>query len=171
MTIDSQPAANNQGLFAEQAERFANSSRLSVRAGRFLHRVFRKRSSVFGAIVILIVILSAILAPVIAPFPPTQIKPAEALRAPSSTNLLGTDEIGRDILSRIIYGARVSIMVGVISIGIAMLLGIPLGLFSGFFGGWSDSVIMRLMDVLLAFPAIVLASSSWPCSGPPPSTP
>ena len=139
-------------------ERTRETRRTGVRElGRFLQRFFRNRGAIFGAIVVGIVLVCAIFAPFVAPYSPTLIVPGEMLLSPSAAHLMGTDDIGRDILSRIIYGARVSIIVGVISIGIAMLLGIPLGILSGYYGKRLDSVIMRFMDVLLAFPALVLA--------------
>jgi peptide/nickel transport system permease protein len=141
----------------ELGSRYLDSSRASVRLRRFLRRLFRNRSAVFGAIVVALILFCAIFAPFVAPYSPTAIHSADSLMPPSWKHLLGTDDIGRDLLSRIIFGARVSIMVGVVSIGLATLLGIPLGVISGFYGGATDSIIMRLMDVLLAFPALVLA--------------
>lgn len=139
------------------AERYFRSNRPSVRLRNFLSRLFRNRAALFGAIVVSIIVLSAIFAPLIAPYSPTSIVGSDALLAPSAKHLLGTDDIGRDLLSRIIFGSRVSLMVGVVSIAIAMLLGVPLGIIAGFYGGATDSIIMRAMDVLLAFPALVLA--------------
>jgi peptide/nickel transport system permease protein len=126
-------------------------------ASRFLRQLLRSRTTLFGTVIVVLMLLVAALAPYIAPYEPNAIHSKEMLLSPSSLHLLGTDDLGRDILSRIIFGARVSIMVGAISIGIAMLLGIPLGLFAGFYGGLTDSIFMRIMDVLLAFPAMVLA--------------
>jgi len=139
------------------AERFIDSSRLTTRARRFSRRLFRNRGAIFGAVVVGLVVICAVFSPLVAPYSPTEINSIDMLLPPSWEHLMGTDDIGRDILSRIIYGARVSIIVGVVSIGLAMLLGIPLGVVSGFFGGQVDSVVMRLMDVLLSFPALVLA--------------
>jgi peptide/nickel transport system permease protein len=109
-----------------------------------------------GALIILIVIIVAIGAPWIAPYDPIE-QPFKRLLPPSLTNLLGTDEFGRDVLSRIIYGSRVSLYVGVLAIGIALAGGLVLGLVAGYFGGMIDSIVMRVMDVLYAFPFIVLA--------------
>jgi peptide/nickel transport system permease protein len=141
----------------EEILHYVDSSRLSVRLGRFFHQLFRNRGAIFGSIVVSIVVICALFSPILAPYPPNKIDSINMLMPPSATHPMGTDDIGRDILSRIIFGARISMIVGVISIGIAMLLGVPLGLISGFYGGRADSIIMRVMDVLLSFPALVLA--------------
>jgi peptide/nickel transport system permease protein len=88
------------------------------------------------------------------------------VRPPDREHLLGSDELGRDILSRLVYGARVSLAVGVLSVGISLLIGVSLGLVAGYRGGWLDEVIMRLMDGLLAFPALVLALAITAALGP-----
>ena len=141
----------------EELQRFINSNRWTTRLRRFLRRLFRNRGALFGTLVIGIVILSAVCSPWIAPHSPNEIDSINMLLPPSTEHFMGTDDIGRDIFSRIIYGARVSTVVGIVSIGIAMLLGVPLGVISGFYGGIADSAIMRIMDVLLSFPALVLA--------------
>ena len=98
-----------------------------------------------------------ILAPVLAPHDPTAIHASDGLAAPSSTYLLGTDNLGRDILSRIIYAARTSLLVALGSVLVAGVIGVPLGLIAGYAGGKIDSVIMRVLDAILAFPVILLA--------------
>jgi peptide/nickel transport system permease protein len=118
-----------------------------------------------GAVAVAFVILVAILADVLAPYDPVaQIAPR--LEAPTAAHLLGTDDFGRDILSRVIHGARVSLYVGIVSVGIALVSGSILGLLAGFHGGRIDSVIMRLMDVLFGLPAIVLAIAITSVLGP-----
>ena len=110
------------------------------------------------AIVVLLLLFAiAAAAPLIAPYDPSAIDPFNTLKGSSSSHWLGTDENGRDTLSRLIYGGRVSLSVGFISVTIAMAAGIPLGLTAGYLGGVADSVIMRIMDAVIAFPAIVLA--------------
>jgi peptide/nickel transport system permease protein len=106
-----------------------------------------------GAIVALIVV--ALLAPAIAPYHPNVQHDRAELQPPSAQFLLGTDELGRDILSRIIWGARVSLMVGLVAVIVGAGIGIPTGLAAGYFGGWVDAVTMRLLDALLAFPGIL----------------
>lgn len=109
-----------------------------------------------GLFIIFVVILAAVGANWVAPYDPID-QPFKRLQPPSLTNVLGTDEFGRDVLSRIIYGARVSLYVGLVAVGISLASGLVLGLLAGYFGGAVDSVIMRLMDILFAFPFIVLA--------------
>lgn len=122
-----------------------------------LRRFLRDPRAMTGAAFVALFAAFALFAPWIAPYDPIETRILEALSAPSPTHLLGTDELGRDILSRIIYGARVSLSVGFIAVGVAATIGGTLGLIAGFVGGRTDSVIMRLMDVILAFPAILLA--------------
>lgn len=107
--------------------------------------------------VILCLIGIALAAPLLAPYDPAAIDPYNTLAGPSSEHLLGSDENGRDTLSRLIYGSRVSLVVGLISVSIAIAIGVPLGLVAGYSGNFADSVIMRAMDAILAFPAIILA--------------
>jgi peptide/nickel transport system permease protein len=120
------------------------------------HRFLTRPGAVIGAVVILLFILIAIFAPVIAPFDPNEIS-RNRRDAPSSTHWMGTDELGRDVLSRVIYGARISLRVGLIAVSIGLVAGSVLGLVAAYFGGWLDAVIMRVIDVLLAFPGILLA--------------
>jgi peptide/nickel transport system permease protein len=110
-----------------------------------------------GAMIVLGCALVAILAPLLAPYPPDETHPNWRLYPPNEYFLLGTDELGRDILSRIIVGSRISLQVGLIAVSIALLLGATLGLIAGYYGRRVDGVIMQTMDVLLAFPAILLA--------------
>lgn len=123
----------------------------------FLRRFSRQRGVPIVAGLLGIVVIAAITAPIIAPYDPIATAPRESLQGPSLEHLLGTDQLGRDVLSRIIFGSRVSIMVGVVAVGLAMVVGVPLGLISGYFGGLIDHVIMRTMDAVIAFPALVLA--------------
>lgn len=123
----------------------------------FARRLAKNRLALAGAIVILVMVLAALFAPLIAPYDPEQQFPRDPLQSPSSRFLLGTDNVGRDTLSRIIYGTRVSLFVGLTSMAIAALIGIPIGLVSAYYGGMIDSIAMRAMDTLLAFPAVLLA--------------
>ena len=110
----------------------------------------------FGLAVVVIMTLAAIAAPLITAQDPLHIDLSQLLQRPSAEHWLGTDVQGRDIWSRLVYGARVSLTVGLISQGIALLLGVTLGLLAGYYGGWVDEVIMRLADVTLAFPTLLL---------------
>jgi peptide/nickel transport system permease protein len=108
-----------------------------------------------GAAIILLLVVFALTAPLLAPYDPID-QPSRRLLPPDGQHLLGTDEFGRDVLSRIIYGSRVSLQVGVISVGIALLLGATLGLVSGYYLGTVDSLVQRLVDIMLAFPSVIL---------------
>jgi peptide/nickel transport system permease protein len=131
-----------------------------------LRQFARHRAAVVGLALGALVVLSAILAPVISPFNPLKLDISSKLQNPSAEHLLGTDELGRDVLSRILYGARVSIWVGMISVAIAFVLGTPLGLIGGYYGGAIDALIARFLDALLAFPAILLALAIVSALGP-----
>lgn len=121
-------------------------------------RVFLSRGVVlFGIIVIAVFLISAAFAPFIAPYDPYEPHFSQSLQTPSREFLLGTDNIGRDTLSRLIHGSRISLMVGVVALGIAAVIGMILGLVAGYFGGFWNAIIMRSMDVLMAFPMILLA--------------
>ena len=122
----------------------------------FFRRLFARPLPRFALAVLVFVILGAVFAPAISPYDPIKPDFSAARQAPSSAHLLGTDDIGRDILSRILFGARVSLMAALIPLTISIVIGVPLGLLSGLAKGWTDDVIMRILDALLAFPRIVL---------------
>jgi peptide/nickel transport system permease protein len=122
-----------------------------------LRRFVRRPLAVLGLVVALAFVLSALLAPVVAPAKPDATDFDALLAHPSSQHLLGTDELGRDILSRIIWGARASIQAGVLATLLAMAIAVPIGLVAGYYRGWLDPVISRVTDVLLAFPFLILA--------------
>ncbi|MBI2887927.1 MAG: ABC transporter permease [Chloroflexi bacterium] len=116
------------------------------------------RLGVFGLVVIVVVSLLALFAPWVAPFAPEKTDFSLMTAPPGSLgHLMGTDIQGRDVFSRLVYGSRVSLLVGVIAVGIAILAGVPIGLFAGFMGGFVDDLLMRVMDTLYSFPTILLA--------------
>lgn len=121
-----------------------------------LRRLLKNKLGIVGLIFITAVFLIAVLAPYIAPYDPYQINVYKVLTPPSIEHPLGTDELGRDVLSRVIYGARVSLKVGFIAMGIAILTGTVLGAVAGYYGGIIDTLIMRFVDVMLAFPTLFL---------------
>jgi len=123
----------------------------------FYKMLSKNKAALAGFFIIIIFILMALFAPVIAPYDPVKMEPANKLQTPSADHWFGTDDKGRDILSRIMYGARISLTVGIVSTLIGAAVGIVLGLISGYYGRWIDSLIMRICDVLLAFPGILLA--------------
>lgn len=132
------------------------SARLARTRGAF-QRLRRNYLATGGLFVLVAAVVVALFAPAIAPHNPKAISVMNALQGPSFEHLMGTDNLGRDLLSRVIYGIRMSIMIAAISIGFAALVGIVLGLISGYFGGKIDEIIMRGMDILYAFPDLLLA--------------
>ena len=124
---------------------------------RFYRVFFGRGVVVFGIVVLLAFIIVAILAPFVAPYDPYEPSLGQGLLGPSKEHLLGTDALGRDTLSRIIYGSRTSMMIGLIVVFAAAIIGVGLGLVAGYYGGWVHTVIMRLVDAIMAFPMILLA--------------
>ena len=122
-----------------------------------LLRLLRNPSGVIGLALIILVTLAAIFAPFIAPYDPIELNAPDRLQGPSEAHLVGTDQYGRDTLSRIIYGGRTSLSVALSSVLLATLIGVFLGMLAGYYRGWLDVIIMRLTDVLLSFPVILLA--------------
>lgn len=132
----------------------------------FMHRMRRNTNVVVGGSLAIFFVLVAILAPYIAPYNPIRGNLSEALQPPSSSHLFGTDNLGRDILSRVLWGARISLVIAVTGIAISILTGAIVGGLAGFFGGWIDEVVMRIVDILLAFPDILLALFVTAVTGP-----
>ncbi len=136
-------------------------------AWRPVLRRLRRRPLVVAAMAVLaLFVVLAVGAPVIAPHDPTALIPGAVMRPPSAQYLFGTDELGRDVLSRVIHGARISLQIGVFTIGIALALGTLVGLTAGFYGGLLDGALMAVMEVLLAFPQILLAMAILAMLGP-----
>jgi oligopeptide transport system permease protein len=128
------------------------ASSLALAWGRFLHRKWAVAAGIF----ILLELLIAIFAPLVAPYSPYYSDYTATYQKPSSRHLMGTDDFGRDVLSRVIYGARVSYAVGVLSQVVIVIIGLPLGAIAGLLGGWVDFVIMRIIDVLSSIPGLLL---------------
>jgi peptide/nickel transport system permease protein len=137
----------------------AGSSDVKTRSRKqdFLKAFFSNRLAVFGTAVLGVFILMAVFAPYLAPYGPLQQNLPEKFDGPSLAHPFGQDELGRDILSRVIYGARISLTAGLAAVALATVVGTIVGLAAGYLGRWPDSLLMRLMDVLLAFPSILLA--------------
>jgi len=132
-----------------------------------LRRLRRDRVAVASAIFLLLLVTISILAPVLAPRDPIETNLSQRLAPPATPGYpLGADDLGRDILSRLIWGGRVSLLVGLGAVLVAMILGVLVGLIGGYFGGWLDSLTMRLIDILMAFPAILLAIAIVASLGP-----
>ena len=126
-------------------------------ARRALRRLMRRRGAMLGLAIVLVFIVLALFAPWIAPYDPISTSWSALRKAPSMQYLFGTDEIGRDVLSRVVWGARASLMAGLVSVCISMALGVPVGLLAAYVGGWTDSLISRFTDAMLAVPFLILA--------------
>src|SRR6187549_1211839 len=124
---------------------------------RAMRRLHARPSAMVGLGVVVFFVLLAIFAPWIAPHDPIATSWTAIRKAPSAAHWFGTDEIGRDVLSRVIYGARASLLAGVVSVSIALSLGIPIGLLAGYAGRWPDALISRMTDAMLATPFLILA--------------
>lgn len=123
-----------------------------------LRRMARQNKlAAFSAVLIALVLLLAVFAPLIAPYGEAEQDVLARLQPPSAAHWFGTDELGRDVLSRILYGSRLSLAIGILPSVISLVIGIVLGLLAGYFGGWADYVIMRLADVMLSVPSLLLA--------------
>ena len=129
------------------------------------HFVFNPLS-LLGILFLVILVFTGVLAPVLAPYDPVEISPDRRLTPPNSANWLGTDEVGRDILSRVIHGARISLQIGVTIVFFAAVIGLVVGLISGYFGGVWDQTLMRFTDVFMSFPTLILAIAMTAALGP-----
>jgi peptide/nickel transport system permease protein len=125
--------------------------------GRRIRNILRSRSIVIGGVVILIVVILALSAPYIAPFSPDQIGAGRRLSPPGAAHWLGTDEFGRDILSRILFGARLTLYIGVVAVGIGLTCGVAIGAVAAYAGGWLGGLLMRAIDLLYTFPDVLIA--------------
>jgi peptide/nickel transport system permease protein len=124
-----------------------------------LRALVRNRAAVVGLVIIAVLGFVAAAAPLLTPFDPAQQNLSVALQRPSAAHPLGTDNLGRDILARIMYGGRISLLIGILAVAIGMAIGVPLGLVSGYFGGWVDMLIQRVTDIMLSFTTFLLALS------------
>ncbi|HVM13380.1 MAG TPA: ABC transporter permease [Egibacteraceae bacterium] len=160
-----QPERAGAGAAAQVDDRPALPASRS-RAAEVWSAVLANRLAVAGLVILVAIALAALLGERIAPYGPTEIDFQARLEGPSARHPFGTDQLGRDILSRVMLGSRISLQVGFISVGIALVGGVVLGLIAGFYGGKRDDVIMRVMDILFAFPAILLAIAVLAILGP-----
>jgi peptide/nickel transport system permease protein len=126
-------------------------------ARRIFRVMFSRWIVTVGAVIIIVIVLVAIFAPLVAPYNPDKKALEITLQQPTREHVLGTDDLGRDVLSRVIYGSRISLMVGILVIGIASLIGMSLGILAGYFGRWTNNVIMRITDAMMSLPPLVLA--------------
>lgn len=131
--------------------------RLGWRRGSLLWRALHNAQIVIGMVCIMLFLVPALFAPIVTKRGPAELDLATTFAGPSVADYFGTDEMGRDLFSRIVYGGRVSLRVAGIAVGIGLAIGLPTGLLAGYYGGWTDHIIMRVMDALQAFPAVLLA--------------
>jgi peptide/nickel transport system permease protein len=131
-----------------------------------LRRLLAIHTAGAGAIILLVLVLAAIFAPLLTPFDPAAISPMDAYQPPSAEHLMGTDKFGRDVFTRVLYGARLSLTIGLIAMAIGATIGALLGMTAGYLGGFFDEVTMRVLDVLLAFPGILMAMGIVTILGP-----
>jgi peptide/nickel transport system permease protein len=132
-------------------------AREATPARRAWRRLLRRRGAMLGLVIVLFFVMLALFAPSIAPYDPIATSWSAVRQAPSMQYLFGTDEIGRDVLSRVVWGARASLLAGLVSVCISMALGVPVGLLAAYVGGWTDSLISRFTDAMLAVPFLILA--------------
>jgi peptide/nickel transport system permease protein len=135
---------------------------------RTLQKFLRDRAAVIGGAIILLLVVAAVFAPVLSTFPADvyEFHTANRLRAPDGTHWFGTDRMGSDLFSRVMYGARITITIAVIAIGVTVIVGVPIGLVAGYFGGWWSDGLMRISDIFLAVPQVVLAIAIAQTLGP-----
>jgi len=124
---------------------------------RAVRRLLHRKGAVFGLAVIALLVALAVLAPLIAPYEPDQQTWSAVRKAPSALHWFGTDDVGRDVFTRVIYGARASLLAGVVAVAFALLIGVPIGLIAGYFGGFLDALLSRINDAMLACPFLILA--------------
>ena len=142
---------------SQQALPLAKQRPVKFELPYWFRQLLRHRLSVVGGTYIIVIVIAGILAPVISPYDPTELDLSARLSGPSFEHLLGADYLGRDQFSRLLYGARISIVVGIFSVAVAAVIGVPLGLIAAYFGGWVDHAIMRFIDAKMAIPGIILA--------------
>ncbi|MFO1038639.1 MAG: ABC transporter permease [Geminicoccaceae bacterium] len=134
--------------------------------GEALRRFLRDRQGMVGLVIVLLFVGSALAAPLLAPYAPNQIDIRNRMQGPSLLHWLGTDQLGRDILSRVIYGGRIALSIAVISIGVSLSLGLALGIVAGYGPRWLDNLLLLLMDAVRSFPAIIMAMAVVALTGP-----
>jgi peptide/nickel transport system permease protein len=132
----------------------------------FLHELFRHRPAQLGGVIIAALILTAIFTRLIAPYDPYLIQAGHPLSPPSREHIFGTDDLGRDLFSRMVWGSRITLKIGAIIVVIEALIGVTVGLVAGYYGGWTDAILMRFTDVVLSFPGFILALAVVSVLGP-----
>jgi peptide/nickel transport system permease protein len=150
----------------DRADPAQRAGRTSRRYQDFLRQIARSKGALIGFALLALLVLLALSAPIVAPYDPIELNAEHYLRSPSLEHLFGTDQYGRDVFSRVIFGTRISLTIGLISVGIALIVGVSVGLVAGYYGGLLESFLMRLIDIMLAFPGILLALAIVSILGP-----
>jgi len=148
LVSDTEPEADGAGALSDVAP---------IRRGAVWRRFVRNRLAVVGLVIIVVLVLAAIFAPVITKYGYAETNPSQSKLGPARGHWFGTDRLGRDMFSRVVYGARVSLKIGLVATFMSMVIGVALGAIAGYFGGWLDTLIMRLTDIFLAIPYVILA--------------
>jgi peptide/nickel transport system permease protein len=143
------------GTSANLIEQLKPQRRVSE-SRRFVKVMFSRWIVILGTFIIVLLVVVAIFAPLITPYNPYKVELKDSLQQPSAAHWLGTDEMGRDVLSRIIYGSQIALLVGVVVVTVSGAVGMLLGLIAGYFGGWIETIIMRFMDALMSLPPLIL---------------
>ena len=150
----------------ERTEGGRRIGRISRRYQDFFRQLRRSKGAMIGLVLLLFLTVVALSAPLIAPYDPIELNSQDYLQSPRTEHLFGTDQYGRDVFSRVVFGTRISLVIGLISVGIALVIGVLVGLVAGYYGGLLDSTLMRIIDVMLAFPGILLALAIVSILGP-----
>ncbi|MCU1504710.1 MAG: binding-protein-dependent transport system inner rane component [Ilumatobacteraceae bacterium] len=164
--MSSDPMSSDPALLGAAVVTPLTGGRRSAGKLRSVDWLWADRRSKLASCFLGLVILLAIFAPLVSRYSPAEQSVANILKGPSAKHWLGTDDLGRDIWARLVYGARVSLEASGIAVGVALVIGVPIGLVAGYVGGWLDTILMRIVDTLLAFPAIVLAVGITAALGP-----
>ncbi len=151
------PKKDDQGSAQHEMQQAGLTETTRSFGYRLMSRLVRNRMAAVGMLIVAAVVLVALLAPYIAPYNPNSQNLLYRLKPPSAEHWMGTDELGRDILSRLMFGARISLLIGILGTLGGMVVGVALGLFSGYFGGWFDNLTMRVIDIMMSFPGVLLA--------------
>ena len=156
----------NKGVASSIAESLRERLSLSEDTRIMFKRLLRNPTAAAGLLIVVMMAFIAVAAPVIAPYDPNKVDTKNRLQPPSRDHLFGTDQLGRDLFSRVVYGSRISLTIAMLAVAVTAMIGVPIGLVSGYYGGKIDEVLMRITDMFMAFPRLVLALAFAAALGP-----
>ncbi len=156
----------NRGVASSIAESLRERLSLSEDTRIMFKRLLRNPTAAAGLLIVVMMAFIAVAAPVIAPYDPNKVDTKNRLQPPSRDHLFGTDQLGRDLFSRVVYGSRISLTIAMLAVAVTAMIGVPIGLVSGYYGGKIDEVLMRITDMFMAFPRLVLALAFAAALGP-----